>query len=84
MRGLYPIMLYAFIVFMQALFQVGTDGFKLVVSDIWNIMYATLMAIIALIVIILPIIALCCFSPTDKNNVHIYWRMYGKQMPESA
>lgn len=81
MRGLYPLMAYTLIVFMQGLFEVGFDGFKLVVWDTWNILYAVEMAIIAAVVTTLPIVALCCFSVTDKNNVHIYWRMHGKQLP---
>lgn len=81
LRGLYPLMAYTLIVFLQGLFEVGFYGFNLVVWDTWNILYATEMAIVAAVVSTLPIAGLCCFSAADRNNVHIYWRMHGKQLP---
>ena len=80
-RGLYPVMVYTFVVFVQGLYKIGFDGFKDVQWDTWNILYAAEMGVLSSIVVMLPVLALCCFDPTDKNNVYIYWRMYGKQLP---
>lgn len=81
MKGLYPLFVYAaydFVINMYIFFfKLSNSGFPM--SNLWNLAYFVEGVLFTSTVIFLPILGIILFDKNDKNNLHIYSKMYGEQ-----
>lgn len=76
LRAIYPILFYNTAILVKALIS---TNFRIsdIIWDPWTCIYVAQNLMFAVIVLTLPILGLC-FDRKDKNNIYIYWRLYGE------
>lgn len=78
-RGLYPLIVHNAVIFIKDLYDnwgAIAEG-ATIQWDVWACLYLAESCAFALMALMMPVWGLWSFSRTDKNNIYIYWRMYG-------